>query len=152
MNQRQELPVADRLTLAFELGAQGVGQSQVHVVAAEQDVLADADALQRQFAVPFGDGDQAEVGSAAADVADQHDVAGLDLGAPLLAGLRRPGVERRQRLLQQDRLAEPGGLGRLGGQGAGDLVERCGDGQDDLALGQIPLAALRLARHGESRP
>ena len=106
-------------------------------------MFADADALQRQFAVPLGDGDQAEVGGAAADVADQDDVARGHLGTPLLSRLRGPRVERRQRLLEQDDLAEAGGLRRLGGQVSRHLVERGGDGQDDLAVGQVPLPASR---------
>jgi hypothetical protein len=57
--------------------------------------------------------------------------------------LRGPGVERRQRFLQQDDLAEAGGLCRLGGQVSRHLVERGGDGQNDLAVGQVPLPALR---------
>ena len=60
---------------AFEPRAHGVRQRQVHVVAAEQDVIADGDALEREVAVGLADGDQREVGGAAADVADQHDVA-----------------------------------------------------------------------------
>ena len=139
----EELPVADRHALRLELRAQGVGERQIHVVAAEEDVFADADALQRQLAVPLGDGDEAEVGGAAADVADQDDVARRDLATPLLSRLRGPRVERRQRLLEQDDLAEAGGLRRLGGQVSRHLVERGGHGQDDLAVGQVPLPASR---------
>ena len=75
MHQRQELPGVERLALGLELRLQRIGQRQIHVVAAEQDVLADADALELQVAVDIGDGDQAEIGGAAADVADEDDVA-----------------------------------------------------------------------------
>ena len=61
-----------------------VGQGQVHVVAAQQDVLADGQARQREVARVVVDGDQREVGRAAADVAhEQDDVAGLDLPAAI---------------------------------------------------------------------
>ncbi len=63
------------------------GERQVHVVAAEQDVLADGDALEGEVAVALGHGDQAEVGRAAADVADEDQVADRDAPAP--AGRRR---------------------------------------------------------------
>ena len=67
----------------------GVGQRQVHVVAAQQDVVADRDALERQVALAVVDhGDEGEVGGAAADVADEHDVAGLQAAR---ASRRRPG-------------------------------------------------------------
>ena len=146
MHQRQELPGIQRLAFGLQLGLQRVGQRQVHVVAAEQDVLADADALQLQVAGVIGHGDQAEVGGAAADVAHQDDVAGLDRVAPLPASLRGPGVEGGLRFLQQRDVAQPGGLGRFGGQAARHLVERGGNRHDDLAVRQVPLPALRL--HG----
>ncbi len=55
----------------------GVGQGEVHVVAAEQDVLADGEAVEGEVAVLLADADQGEVGGAAADVADEDDVADL---------------------------------------------------------------------------
>ena len=59
-------------------------EGEVHVVAAEQDVIADRDALEREVAVVLADENQAEVGRAAADVAhEQRD--------------RRRGAVRRQR-------------------------------------------------------
>ena len=64
------------LPSASSLRLQRIGQRQIHVVAAEQDVLADADALEFEVAGDVGHGDQAEIGGAAADVAHQDDVAG----------------------------------------------------------------------------
>ena len=54
-------------------------ERQVHVVAAEQDVIADRDALEREIAVVFADENQAEVGRAAADVAHEHEIADAEL-------------------------------------------------------------------------
>ena len=87
------------LPSASSLSAQRVGERQIHIVAAEQDVLADADAVQVRCALILRYGDQAEVGRPAADIADQDDVAGANLSTPLLPGLRSPCVERRQRFL-----------------------------------------------------
>ena len=66
----------------------GVGQREVHVVAAEQDVLADREPREGEVAALVADGDQGEVGRAAADVADEDDVADLDLLAPGVARAR----------------------------------------------------------------
>ena len=60
-------------------------EREVHVVAAEQDVVADRDAMQFQVAFALDDGDQREVGGAAADVDDEDDVADLHLLAPAAA-------------------------------------------------------------------
>ena len=68
------------------------GEREIDVVAAEQDVLADRDAAQRQFAVALGDGDQGEIGGAAADIDDQDEVA--DAGR---ARASRDGARSRRR-------------------------------------------------------
>ena len=52
-----------------------VGQGQVHVVAADQQVVAHGDPLEHQLALFFATLDQRQVGRAAADVADQQRVA-----------------------------------------------------------------------------
>ena len=52
-------------------------QREIDIVAAEQDVLADGHALELQFAGVLGDGDQGEIGGAAADIDDQDQVADL---------------------------------------------------------------------------
>ena len=57
-------------------------EREVHVVAAEQDVLPDGDALEREIAVALRDGDQAEVRSPATDVADEDQVSDGDAAAP----------------------------------------------------------------------
>ncbi len=94
VGQRDPLGGVEPVHAAGQRGGDGVGQGEVHVVAAEQDVLADGLAGQDQVAVLLGDGDQGEVGGAAADVADQEAVADLHLLPP-----RRPpaGPARRRR-------------------------------------------------------
>ncbi len=101
MAQRDPLAGVEALHALGQGRGDGVGQRQVHVVAAEQDVLADGQARQGQVAPFVGDGDQGEVGRPAADVADQDDVADLDLLAPSVALGGQPGVERGLRLLEQ---------------------------------------------------
>ena len=100
------------MALLFEPLLQQTRERQVHVVAAEQDVLADGHALKRELAVLLGDGDQGEVGRAAADVADEDEVADLDPLAPAVALRVEPGVEGGLRLFEQRDVLEPGGLGR----------------------------------------
>ena len=112
----------------------GVGQGEVHVVAAEQDVLADGQAGQGEVAALVGHGDQGEVGRPAADVADEEEVADLDLLPPAVALRGEPGVEGGLRLLQERDVLQPGGPGGLDGQLAGDGVERGGDGQQDVLV------------------
>jgi hypothetical protein len=144
MHQRQELPGIQRLAFGLQPGLQRVGQRQIHVVAAEQDVFADADALQLQVAGDIGHGDQAEVGGAATDVAHQDDVARRHRIAPLPAGSRGPGVEGGLRFLQQRDVAQSGGLRRFGRQASRHLVERGGHRHHDLAVAEVPLPSLGL--------
>ena len=76
-------------------------QRQVHVVAAQQDVVANGDAFQRQFAVLFGNHNEAEIRGAAADVAHQNEVADLDSAAPAITLAFKPRVKSCLRLFQQ---------------------------------------------------
>ena len=125
------------------MGAQGVGQGQIHVVAAEQDVLADADALERQLAAVSVTAIRLK--SAVPPPTSQTSTMspGLTWSRQPRPACGGPGVERRLRLFEQDDLPQAGGLGGFGGQVPGHLVEGGGDGQDDLAVGKIPVAALR---------
>ena len=92
-------------------------ERQIHVVAAEQDVLADGDAAQRERAALLADRDEAEVGGAAADVAHQHEVADLHALAPGVALRGEPRVERRLRLFEEAH-ARQAGLRALPGASA----------------------------------
>ena len=107
-------------------------------------MFSDADALELQGAADIGHRNQAEVGGAAADVADQDDVARRHGVAPLPVRLRSPGVEGRLRLLQQGHAAQSSGLGGLGRQVSRDLVERGGHCHHDLPIADVPLPAFSL--------
>ncbi len=134
VGERGHLPAVDLLALGDELLPDDVGEGEVHVVAAEQDVIADGHAGQLQGAVLLERGDGREIGGAAADVDDQDDVADLDLLAPSVAVPLDPGVERGLRLLEQgDVLDARGGRG-LDRQLARRGVERCRHGEHNLLL------------------
>ena len=68
--------------LLRELARDDVREREVHVVAAEQDVLADRHAMQFEIAVALDHRDQRQVGRAAADVDAQDQVADLHLLTP----------------------------------------------------------------------
>ena len=86
---------------AAELLLDVMRQRQVDVVAAEHQVVADGDAPEARAGRRLDDGDQAEVGRAAADVADQDQLARPHLALPAVLVRDDPAVERRLRLLEQ---------------------------------------------------
>ncbi len=104
-----------------------VGQRQVHIVAAQQDVVAHGHAVRFELAIAFQDRDQREVAGAAADVDHQDDVARLHLLAPAAAAALDPAVQGRLRLFQQGG-REAGLARRFRGQFARGRVERGGNG------------------------
>ena len=108
--ERVKLQAVELGSLLRQLAFDGAGQREIHVVAAEQDVLADGHAVERQFAIALGDGDEREVGGAAADIDDQDQVAGVDALAPVGVALD-PGVEGRLRLFEQNHVAVAGLFG-----------------------------------------
>ena len=111
----------------------GVGQREIDVVAAEQDVFADGDAFELQFAGLLGDRDQREIGGAAADIDHQNQIALLDALAPVGMPLD-PGVEGGLRLFEHGDVPVAGSLGGLAGQFARDGVERSGHGDQNFLL------------------
>ena len=110
--ERLVLPAVDARALLRQPLRDHAGQREIDIVAAEQDVLAHRDAVQRQFAIRFGDGDQGEVGGAAADIDHQDQVAHLDALAPVGMALD-PGVEGGLRLFEQGDVLIAGLLARL---------------------------------------
>ena len=153
--------VAEQLHLAdVELdraGGEALGDDEgelpVHVVAAEQHMVADGDARQDEPAGLLADRDEAEVAGAAAHVADQHHVADLHLLAPALALPVEPGVERGLRFLEECEVFEARRPRRLDGQLARRRVERRGHRQDDVLLLEAEVGLLaghaRVPRLGE---
>ena len=125
--------------MAANDGGGMMGQGEVHVVAAQQNVIADGHARQHELARFLADGNQRQVGGAAADVADQDDVADFDLIAPgLLAGVD-PRIKRGLRFLEQGDVLQPDRPGRFHGQLAGHGIEGGRHGQDDVLIFQAML-------------
>ena len=120
----------------FKALLQNARQRQVHVVAAQQDVVANGDAFQRQFAVLFGNHNEAEIRGAAADVAHQHQVADLDAAAPVITLALQPRIKSCLRLFQQRDLLIAGLFGGAPGQLAGFFVERSGNREQYVLLGE----------------
>src|SRR5438128_313030 len=85
-----ELPLIERLPRRLELLVDGEGEREIHVVAAEQNVIADRLALQRELSARLRHADEREVAGAAADVDHQQHVSGLELLAPALAHRLEP--------------------------------------------------------------
>ena len=131
--QRVELHRIQLRVLLRELRLDSARQREIHVVAAEQDVLADSDALKPKFAAFLGDGDQREVGGTATDVDDENEIADADLLAPVRIAFD-PGVESRLRLLEQDDVLVARLFGSVQCQLARHGVERRRDGNEDGLL------------------
>ena len=129
--QRQVLPAVDPRALLGQAMRHHAGQRQVHVVAAQQDVLAHRHAVQRKLAVRFRHRNQREVRGAAADIHHQDQVAHRHPLAPVRMTLQ-PRVESRLRLFQQGDVLVPGLPGGVQRQFARHRVERCGDGDQHL--------------------
>ena len=118
----QQLAAVDFGPLLCQPFGDDVGQGQVDVVAAEQDVLTHGHAGERQFTAALGDGDEGEVGGAAADIHHQNEVADGDEPAPVGVALH-PGVKRGLRLFEQSDVFEAGLFGGFEGQFARHGVE-----------------------------
>src|SRR6266550_5255635 len=106
-----QLPGINTVALGFEPLLQHARQCQVHIVAAEKNVVANGNAFQYQVAAVLRNGDETEIGSAAANVANQNEVANLDALAPGVALTFQPRVKRRLRLFEQRDLPISGLVG-----------------------------------------
>ena len=118
------------------------GEGEIEIVTAEQKVLAYGGALKLMLAINQTDTDQAEVGRAAADVADQNQIAIAEVFAlsrlcvsiRRVSILRNPGIKRRQRFFEQGEFIEPGAAGRFNRQLTRILIERSGNGEDNFLI------------------
>src|SRR6516164_10458636 len=94
MPESLQLVGVDAVAFGLELLLQQPREGKIHVVAAQQDVVAHRNAPESEIAVLFAHNDQTEVGSAAANIAHQHEIADFDALAPTLALAPEPGVKR----------------------------------------------------------
>ena len=70
MPESVHLPLVELGPLGREGLGRMMGEGEIHVVAAQKDVIADGDARQHELPRFFADGDQREVRRAAADIAN----------------------------------------------------------------------------------
>src|ERR1044072_3653429 len=96
-----QLPGINAMALVFESLLKQASQRQIHIIAAQQNVIADRYSLERQLAILYGDRNQAEVSSAAANIAYQNQAADFDLLSPSFALAFDPCVKCRLRLFKQ---------------------------------------------------
>ena len=149
MPQGDRLPGVEICPLFGKAGGDEVGQGQVHVVAADEEVVPHGHAAEDQFAAFLGHGHEREVRGAAAHVADQQGIAQLQGPPPAVATIGQPGIDGRLRLFQQDQIVgQAGGQRRLAGQFAGAGVERGRHRQDRKLLGQRGLRLKLLPGRG----
>ncbi len=139
MPQALKLEAVDTMPLRLEPLLEQAREREIHVVAAEENVLADGNALQREIAVLFGHGDQAEIGRAAADVADENQIADTDPAAPFVTHRVEPGIESRLRFFEQRDILEARRLSGAQRQLTGRLVERRGHRQQHVLSAQALL-------------
>ena len=114
----------------------GMRQRQVHVVAPQHQVVAHADARQAGRAaggIKFHV-DQAQVGGAAAHVADQHAARLRQFRVQPVVVAQQPVVERRLGFFQQAQLRQPGLPGCAERQGAGTFVKGRRHGEPELLM------------------
>ena len=79
-----------------------VGEREIEIVAAQDQVFADGDAVELGFpAFAAADADEREVGGAAADVANQDRLAWGDLLFPVAAMANQPSIEGGLRFFDQ---------------------------------------------------
>ena len=139
-----ELATAELAAEAF-LGE--LGEGEVDVVAAEEEVRADGAAAQDAGLGVF---DEGEVAGAAADVDDQGALAGEQLRLPI-GGAGEPGAEGGERFLKQHRMRQAGFAGGFDGELTGDFVEGGGNGEQHLLIGELAGRAVGVFHPGESR-
>ena len=139
------MPGIERVTAGCKPFGDMVGQRQIHVVAAHQQMVADGQPLQLQLSFGLGDFDQCQVGRAAADVTHQQAIADVQELAPAFTLRGEPGVHGRLRFLQQDQVGrQAGGQRGLARQFAGGGIERGGNRQDHSLLGHGSVRMLGL--------
>ena len=138
-----ELPAVDARAFLRQPLRNRARQRQVDVIAAQQNVLAHGHAIEGEFALALGDRDQGEVGSAAADIHHQDQIAHLHALAPVGVAFD-PGIERGLRLFEQGEIPVAGLLGGFERQLARHRIERSRHRYQHLLLGERSLRHVRV--------
>ncbi len=113
----------ERARLAQKLHLDMSSERQIHVVAAQHQVVADRQSIEAQPFFPLADGDNGEIGGAAPHVTDQNDLSRRHLLPPVRLVPRQPGIEGGQWLLDQHHPGQPGLARGRDGQFARHLVK-----------------------------
>jgi hypothetical protein len=124
MGEPSELVLIERhAAITTKLGRHRVGQRQVEIVAAEQDVIANRDTLETKIAAVIAHFNEAKVCGAATDVTDEHALARIHHLAPVCLMLVKPGIKGCLWLFEKCHM-QAGVFGRFHSQVAGDGIER----------------------------
>jgi hypothetical protein len=122
--------------LGAQLGLTALGQQEVHVVAAQHEVVAHGDARHARAALAPLHANEGEVRGAPAAVHHHHQLHLAECRVERAAVLAQEAVERGQRLLHQAHLRQSGQLRGGERERARGLVERRGHRQHHLLVGQ----------------
>ena len=107
---------------------------QVHIVAAQKNVIADGDTRELKIAVFLSDADERKIGCPSADIHDENDVSQFDLLAKTVSSLFQPRIKRRLRFFNQGDVFKTRDLGRLNRQLARCCIKACRNSQYHLAV------------------
>ena len=99
-----------------------MSEGEIDIIAAQQNVFTHRQAFELKLAGLRGNGNEGEVGGAAADIDDEDQIAFVYAFAPVFMAFE-PCVEGRLRLFQHGDVAIARGFGRSSGEFAGDGVE-----------------------------
>ena len=114
-----------------------MSQGQVEIIASQQKMIADCDAMKLQTTAFTGSHmNQTEVRRPSADVAYQNCLAGRYDLVPLVAMCIHPRIKRGLRLFQQHDSRQPGDSRGRDGQFPSDLIKRRGDREYDILFRQ----------------
>src|ERR1022692_2153886 len=142
--QTEEVVGINLMALGFQSLLQQSRERQVHIVATQQNVIADCYPLERQIAALFRDRNQAEIRRASTNVAYQNQIADLDSLAPTIALGLEPSVKRSLRFLQKGHVLQTCFFWGAQGQFTSLFIERSGHGKQHvlLAQGLLGMAAI----------
>ena len=110
-------------TLCGHVAGHRIGQGQVHVVPAHQEVFSHANPFQIQFPIDFGDLDEAQIRGAAAHIRYHDQITHLNHISPFAAVSVDPGIKRGLGLLQQGGFGKPCHFRRFNGKIPGHCVK-----------------------------
>ena len=150
--QRSRLPRVQPVTGRFELPRRRVRKRQIHVVTAQQQMLAHRQSPHRQRPVALLGGDQRQIRRPAAHVHHQQRVAGRQRLPPIVPAPVQPVVNGRGRFLQQHCLIGQSRVHRrLPRQFPGRRIKRRRHGQHDVLIGQPIVRVRRIPRRDQMR-